>query len=167
MALTISAINLCAIGSQSDCSVDGEWLSGSPNTLQAVITRRNATTVYANLNNTILGVYDLSNPIPADFTANLFLQVIDLVFSISVNDTSNSDFDSIMQIGSVSLNSNDSVIGVKLLTHLAHILAVPVLVFNENFINGAIGGFPPDQPTNFSAAIATPSSRVRSLADGS
>jgi len=77
MALTISAINLCAIGSQPDCSVDGDWLSGSPNTLQAAITQRNATTVYANSNNTILGVYDLSDPIPANFRANQFLQVID------------------------------------------------------------------------------------------
>jgi len=167
MALTISAINLCSIGFHDDCSLDGDWLSRSPNVLQAVITQRNATTVYANSNNTILAVYDLSTPVPANFTANQFLQVFDLAFNITENATSNSDFTSLLQLGSVSFPSNDSIIGIKLVTHLAQALAVPLLVFNENFVNGAGGGLPPEQSANFSAALATRSSRVRLLSFGS
>ena len=162
-ALT-SAINICGIGSQSDCPLEGEWLTGSPHLTQTTITQRNATTVYATSNYTILDVYDLSEASPTNFTAAMFLQVFDSVFSISnATPSINSDFNSMIQLGSVSFPSNDSVIDVQLVTHLERIIALPVSVYNDNFLNGAYGGLPPNQKATVRGAFATASQRVKTL----
>ena len=101
----------------------------------------------------------------------MFFQVIDSVFSINdTGDSTNSFFDSMLQLGSVNFqqdNSSNSVKwtgdGVELVTHLERILAVPVLVFNYNFLMGADGGRQPTQNAKnpkINGALASPSYRV-------
>ena len=163
-----TGINLCATADQPDCPVDGTWLTNTPYVVQARISQRNATTVYATSNYTILDLYDISESKPTDYTPKMFLEVMDSAFSINeTGDSTNAVFDSMLQLGSVyfQLDSSTNLTkwmgdSVELLAHLERILAVPVLVFNENFLRGANGGLPPSQSSKISGALVAPSYRV-------
>lgn len=168
------AINLCATPDQADCPLDGAWLRQSPHAVQLLVTQRNATTVYATANDTILELYDLSEGTAAAFPPELLLQLLDSVLSINqTGDSTNSFFDSMLQLGSTSILGANAYtpVGSELIVHLQRLLAVPVLVFNDNFIRGANGGYPsPVTNSSIKGALATPSRRVRSsfpFTDGS
>jgi hypothetical protein len=138
----------------------------TPYVLKSVISQRNAATVYATSNHTILDIYDLSEAKPTNYTPEMFLQITDAAFSINqTGDSPNAVFDTMLQLGSVNLHrDNGSItwmsVSVELVAHLQRILAVSVLVFNENFFQGVNGGLPPFQNSSLSGALVTPISVV-------
>ena len=163
-------INLCATVDQPDCPLDGEWLLDTPYVLQGVISQRNATTVYSISNYTILDIYDLSAANPTNYTPLMFLGIMDSAFSINqTGDSTNAIFDAMLQLGSVDFQRDNSTTSpiwmgdsVELLAHLERILAVTVLVFNDNFLRGANGGLPPSKSSIVRGALVNPSDRVNS-----
>ena len=126
--------------------------------------------MYSISNYTILDIYDLSEAIPTNYTAVMFLEVMDSAFSVNqTGDSTNAVFDSMLQLGSVNFQRDNSTSlpiwmgdSVELLANLERILAVTVLVFNDNFLQGANGGLPPSKNSSVRGALANPSNRVNS-----
>jgi hypothetical protein len=101
----------------------------------------------------------------------MFLKIMDSAFSINHteldSESPNAVLDSMLQLSSGSVNlhgDNGSItwmgVSVELVAHIQKILAVSVLVFNENFFHGANGGLPPLQNSSCSLSGALVTSRV-------
>ena len=114
-----------------------------------IVTQRNATTVYSLSNGTILDVYDLSIPVLTNYSADLFLQTFDI--GLLAGQIPESGYDPYRNVTKAFLEQilTDSATisslggpmenGVELWNHLLHFMAIPILVYNIQFINGEIG----------------------------
>jgi len=129
------------------------------------VTQRNATTVYDRSNFTILDVYNLSAPIPANYTADLFLQAFRLASTYNNNSDSlslNLAFANLVTVESLNGNSADEPVnGVQVLTNLKRLMALPVLVYNSPFLTGEQASSGEEIAINFFGALAVPHFRVK------
>lgn len=141
------------------------WLAKLPYTIQMTVNQRMATTVYDRSNFTILDIYDLSAPLPANYTPALFLQALNSVL-IGASDSLllNNAFLSIITTESlvqVDYPTNGQPSNeVDILTHLKRLMTTPMLVYNIPFLNGEQAASGPDTPGNYTAAFAVPHERV-------
>jgi hypothetical protein len=68
---------------QTNCSTDLRWVSVLPDcTAKFTITRRLATTVYDYRNQSILGLTNLTDPTPTNYTAIDFIDIFEVVLTL-------------------------------------------------------------------------------------
>jgi hypothetical protein len=92
-------------------------------TTKVTITKRLATTAYDYGNRTILDVWNLSDPVPTNYTSDLFFPVFDKAFPLS------EDASWLPDLVKSHISGQPSI----MLETLKQLMAVPILAYNVRF----------------------------------
>jgi hypothetical protein len=131
------------------------------------ITLRLATAVYDRTNFTILDVLDLSDPLPTNYTAAEFFNIFDLALKFDARSTDSYLYTAfqflnyLTQFLAVRQGASRASLNFEGTLPLRQLIAVPILVFNNQFMEQASGVLP-SQNRNRTASLVNPGYQVSS-----
>lgn len=165
LILLIPGLNVCESSSNSteSCFTNTTWLEAT-NSTQVTINQRFATTVYGRTNYTILDFLEFTEPVSANYTVDEFFQFYDMAFDFDSNTpSSQTNFMFFEALNYDIVGQSSGFIDLtEAAAHLRRLIAIPVSVFNDRFLD-PLGNDLPKDNMNRTAALAVGENRVNIL----
>ena len=144
------------------------WQTTIPYSTKVTITQRLATTVYDRTNLTIIDIFELSTPTPTSYAPSDFFPIFGLALDFDTRALDNIHYTAFQYLEylttfvqeQLALSRNAGFEGTLALRQL---MATPVLVFNNQFIEQNTDHSLPSENLNRTATLVVPGYQVRDI----